>query len=286
MSFFTAPLRPFLSACRYAPVPVITATRAFSLFDQTPRSTSGARVIRALPRPAFAGAARECPTPVILVRAVGLREVYGGGADSATAAAGEVRGRDREADEDWSSWAGMFAERGYTTLEVDVEAPGASRDGGGEDAAMKQRSREQATEVLKEMSKLLASQIRLLAIPFAPIVISEGHSSWLAQAYVEDNPASGLVMINPAPTAADSHDGDPMTAAAASPIFSYEPHFPVLVLASPTRMEATKQSRVGKYSEKGVGRGGKGVTLEVAPEDSRGEARRLVCLCFLCHWDG
>lgn len=257
MAFFGSPLRPMLAALRHAPVPILTATRAFSLLNQTPTSISGARVTRALPRPAFSGAARECPTPVILVRAHGLGALYGPAAAKAA--------EQSEAKEDWSDWAGMFAERGYTTLEVDVAAPESALHAQGE-------GREAATAVLGEMSKLLASQIRLLAIPFAPIIISEGHSTWLAQAYVEDNPASGLVMIDPAPSAGDA------TAVkdAAAPRFGYEPHFPVLLVGSPAMIDGVRSSRVGEFSGQGVRRGGKGVTIKDAPEGPRSETRRLV----------
>lgn len=286
MAFFSSPLRPILASFRYAPaaLPLLGCTRAFSLLNQTPTSSSGAKVVRALPRQPFAGAPRECPTPVILVRAHGLGELYGQAIERREAAAAQAGGGGPgEEEEDWSTWAGMFAERGYTTLEVDVTAPTASHgdaavalDDQGQRMTSSNSSstdRDQATAVLQEMSKLLASQIRLLAIPFAPIVISEGYSSWLAQAYVEDNPASGLVMIDPAPSA-----GDAGVDSSTSPKFGYEPHFPVLILASGDKAQGVKESRVGRYSEQGVGRGGKGVTIDDAPHGARSEKRRIVSI--------
>jgi hypothetical protein len=127
------------------------------------------------------------------------------------------------------------------------------------------------------MTTLLASQIRLLAIPFPPILIASGASCLLTQAYIEDNPASGLVLVSPPP------DQDPDTSSSAGrvgvrdwewPQFRYEGTFPILLIDGDEG--GRSRSRLGKMAENGVGRGGKGVSLERLVDGPRGEKSRVV----------
>lgn len=179
----------------------------------------------------------------------------------------EAEGK-KQTESEWTDWAAMFSERGYTSLEVDITA---SKSSPTELAVGYKTGDSDASgtppEVLREMTALLASQIRLLAIPFPPIIVSEGHGAWLAQSYVGDNPASGLVMVSPAP------DG---TAAEKGPTFGYEPHFPILVMGAEGEMANLQASRLGKASEQGTGRGGKGVTVEEIRGSWTSDKNRLV----------
>jgi hypothetical protein len=247
-----AALTHFFSSLRYSPLFALAPLR--SLFTSTPTPTQPT-VQRYLLRPVFAGAARECPTPVILVRATGLANAY-----PSLAAA---RAKDDNSDStSWEDWGGMFAEKGYTALEVDIAAP-----------AEVDMSDPAAPSPLKAMSTLLASQIRLLAIPFPPILISSGDSCLLTQMYIEDNPASGLVLIDPQ---ADNVGESSGKGEKALPMFGYEPRFPILLMGSKGRMGDVESSRLGKAAANGRSRGGKGVMVEEAVDGERGEKSRIV----------
>ncbi|ORY32106.1 hypothetical protein BCR39DRAFT_59132 [Naematelia encephala] len=226
-----------------------------SLFGLSARSLSStpnpqnATCSRHLIRPPSPAAIRESPTPLVLVRAQGLN--YSKGTSAASS---------EDEEEDWTSWSGMFAEKGYTTLELDITAPASSS----------------SNSPLGAMTNMLASHIRLMAIPFPPVIISSGQSCLLTQAYVEDHPASGLVLINPPP------DDDPNPKKNVQgegegergwvwPKFNYEPRFPILVMEEEG---VVKAERLTKAAEAGVGRGGKGVSLEALRDGPRGEKSR------------
>lgn len=255
-----------------------TATFALSLpFTARPYSSSAnqPQVTRYLVRRPSPAAPRECPTPLVFVRAKGLLP---------------DQDQDGRAEEEkvWNDWSGMFAEKGYTALEVDITAAGAgvqaasgSQTRSQPESALDGSSATAPTESpLKAMTTLLASQIRLLAIPFPPILIASGASCLLTQAYIEDNPASGLVLVSPPP----DEDPSPSSPRASSsgragervwkwPTFGYEGTFPILLLGEEG---GQSQSRLGKMAEKGVGRGGKGVSLEGLVDGPRGEKSRVV----------
>ncbi|KAL7422089.1 hypothetical protein Q5752_002732 [Cryptotrichosporon argae] len=225
------PLRLFLGL-RYP-----LSVSIFSLPGQTRlTSSSSSSGSKWLVRPPSSFAPRESPTPLILVRAPALS--LAGAAD----------------ESDFSSWAGMFAEKGYMTVEADlsVDAP---------DAAV------------PALVNSLASQVRLLAIPFPPVLIASGLGCLVTQAYVSDHPASGIVLISPPP------DEDARPAGAqqewAWPRLTYEPKFPILVLGDKGDMSRLESSRVGSVAKHGVGRGGKGVTLEELADGPRGEKTRI-----------
>lgn len=235
--------RPLLSHLRHP-----TALSLFGLSFPFSRSSSSlpssVRCTRYLIRQPSPAATRECPTPVILIRALGL-----------------TPGKEKE--ELWTDWSSMFAEKGYTAVEIDITIPSPT-----------------PASPFGEMTKALASQIRLLAIPFPPILVSEGRSNLLAQSYIGDNPASGLVMLNP------PSDSDPRPSSEKSvegcgwewPSFNYEPRFPILILAGEGKLGSLREgSRVMRAAEGGVGRGGKGVSVEVMKEgDERREGTRVV----------
>ncbi|KAI0659916.1 hypothetical protein C8Q70DRAFT_982550 [Cubamyces menziesii] len=46
----------------------------------------------------------------------------------------------------------------------------------------------------------LASHIRMLAIPFAPVIISRAGATLIAQTYISSHPATGLLLISPPPS--------------------------------------------------------------------------------------
>jgi hypothetical protein len=146
----------------------------------------------------------------------------------------------------------MFAEKGYTGIEIDITAPSTS-------------SSEETKSVLDSMTTMLASQIRLMAIPFAPIIISSGPAStMLTQNYISSHPASGLVLVNP------------LEGEEAEGMFNYEPNFPLLVVNEGGK----SQGRLGVAAEKGVGRGGKGVEIESVVDGERGEKTRVVSTSY------
>ena len=121
----------------------------------------------------------------------------------------------------------------------------------------------------------LATQIRLLAIPFPPVIVASGLSCLLTQSYIEDNPASGLVLVNP-PLDADLRSGK-YKMDWEWPKFGYEPQFPIVVMADKETMTGLKEgSRVVKAADEGVGRGGKGVSVEELVDGERGDQSRTV----------
>ena len=95
----------------------------------------------------------------------------------------------------------------------------------------------------------LASHIRLLAIPFAPVIVARAAGTLIAQTYISSYPASALLLISPPPSnsalaACDSHRSLLPTAL---PEFDFEPRFPVAVLATEDeRPVLEKESRLWK----------------------------------------
>ena len=197
---------------------------------------------------------------MIFIRARGL-------AASTSSEADPEDGGKRQEEDIWANWTGMFAEKGYSTVEIDITpAPDDPKP-------------------FPSMIKVLSGQIRLMANPFPPILVASGWSCLLAQGFVEDNPTSGLVLVDPPP------DQDPRASSSASagdakagastqwewPTFKYEPKFPILLLSKQGEGEELKaDSRVARAVSDGVGRGGQGVSIEQMVDGSRGEQSRLV----------
>lgn len=83
----------------------IFAARFFS--SSSSGSSSVTSCSKRLVRPASPYAARESPTPLIFLQTPGV--------DWKEAA------RRPQGQEDWRDWAAMFAEKGYTSVEIDVD---------------------------------------------------------------------------------------------------------------------------------------------------------------------
>jgi len=146
-----------------------------------------------------------------------------------------------------------------------------------------------------------------MMIPFPPIIVSSGSSTLLSQTFISDHPASALVLINPPSTEEEvrllsvtAGDNSAAVSGTDQPFpspqtgtpsqhkgFDYEPHFPILFMSTPrlpgssSHVEATPDHRLIQHVQKGTGRGGKGVSLEVldesrAPGGERGEGTRMV----------
>ncbi|ORX39597.1 hypothetical protein BD324DRAFT_648238 [Kockovaella imperatae] len=222
-------------------------SRAFGSAAATP---SNIECTRFLPRHPSPIAPRESPTPLVLIRARGL-------------------GLDESSEErEWTTWSAMFAEKGYTAVEIDISVS-AKAEGGSAGASGPTGLSDPST--LPSMAKVLSGQIRLMAVPFPPIVIASGPSCLLAQTFVGDYPVSGLVMLDP------PSDEAPKTLKDKSswPMFNYEPKFPILVMADKDQVDTLGQrNRVAKAAEDGVSRGGKGVSIETMVDGIRGEKTR------------
>jgi hypothetical protein len=218
-------------------------------------------------REAHPSAARECPTPLVLLRTPGL---------SFPAA---------QPQDDWRQWADMFSLRGYTTVQVDVSVATSSHlvgveepEGGAEAAAI--------SGPVKQAASALNDQLRLLAIPYAPVIIAAGPGCLVAQAYVSDYRASGLVLIAPPPdedprgggvgvaTGGAKAAGGEASKPFAWPRFGFEPRFPILVMADAAGEGAVRASRLGREALDSPG--GRGVSVMTMKDGARGEGTRMV----------
>lgn len=138
----------------------------------------------------------------------------------------------------------MFSEKGYTAIEIDIDAA--------------------ADKSLAPMVSELAFQIRTLAIPYPPLIFAQGSSTLLSQSFISDHPASGLVLV------------DPISPLEGMSEFTYEPTFPILVLASEAKQEDLHKSfRLLTNFKGGPGRGGRGVSVEIARDVRSHEARTV-----------
>ncbi|KAG8765344.1 hypothetical protein FRC12_007543 [Ceratobasidium sp. 428] len=163
-------------------------------------------------RSASPTAPREVPTPLVIL---------------------SVERWDEKSKEGMLDFAAMFAERGYTTLEIDLAPPPVG------DSASKT-----SQALVEYFSRDLLSHIRLAAIPFPPVIVARAGACIVAQSYVESNPASGLVLIEPPVSNASC-----VPNLLPSPIaeFTFEPRFPIAVISSTDRI---KQNRIVREGEK------------------------------------
>ncbi|KAK7058818.1 hypothetical protein VNI00_001442 [Paramarasmius palmivorus] len=115
----------------------------------------------------------------------------------------------------------MYADKGYTCLDVDVSMPPAGSN--------------DSQSMLKHFESELQSAIRLCMIPFAPVIIARGPSCLITQQYISSHPATGLILISPPPS---NDDVDILSTPL--PEFNFEPKFPIAVFATPQEMEALK----------------------------------------------
>ncbi|WVF72529.1 hypothetical protein IAT40_007346 [Kwoniella sp. CBS 6097] len=260
MPLLSARGRYVLANLRSSSIPLTISTSfalalPLRLFSSTPiaqQQPGQAQCTRYLVRKPSEMASRESPFPVVFVRAKGL-------------------GLEEEGE--WKDWSAMFAERGYTSVEIDITPPPQPSP-----SSSSTSNNESSLKPFKPMTTTLATQIRLLSIPFPPIVIAQGSgSALLAQAFVEDNPASGLVLIHPPP------DQDPRTPTSSTstssasgqngswkwPTFSYEPHFPLLIMSSQQGLQrlSTTHRQVREGGNGVVGQRGRGKGLEVGVLD-------------------
>ena len=78
----------------------------------------------------------------------------------------------------------------------------------------------------------LASHIGLLAIPFAPVIITRAAGTLIAQTYISSFPASALLLISPPPSNSALAASDRSLLPTALPELDFEPRFPVAVMAT------------------------------------------------------
>ena len=240
-------LLPLFAPARYS-LPLLPTLLSARPYSNQPTCT------RYLIRQPSPFAPRESPTPLIFVRAHGLRLASAsgppGGSDTSRSA-GDAAVGTGPGDTEWKDWSGMFAEKGFTSIEIDITVP--TQDPDLPASATQEGS---TLETLASAVTALSSQIRLQAIPFPPVLVAQGPSTLLTQAYISDHPASGLVMLDPV-------DDER---------FTYEPNFPILLLGK--EEGRVRAGRIGAMA-KDVGRGGKGVRV-VGVGDVRGEEGRMV----------
>ena len=78
----------------------------------------------------------------------------------------------------------------------------------------------------------LASHIRLLAIPFAPVIVARAGGTLIAQTYISSHPASALLLISPPPSNSALATSNSSLLPTPLPEFNFEPRFPVAVMAT------------------------------------------------------
>ncbi|RPD60272.1 hypothetical protein L226DRAFT_548121 [Lentinus tigrinus ALCF2SS1-7] len=128
--------------------------------------------------------------------------------------------------------AAWFAERGYTCLEIDLGHP--------EDAKSSQA-------LMKHYESELASHIRLLAIPFAPVIVARAGGTLIAQTYISSYPASALLLISPPPSNATLSASSSPPLPTPLPEFNFEPRFPVAVMCTENeRSTLERENRLWK----------------------------------------
>ena len=93
----------------------------------------------------------------------------------------------------------------------------------------------------------LASHIRLLAIPFAPVIVARAAGTLIAQTYISSFPASALLLISPPPSNSALAASDRSLLPTTLPDFDFEPRFPLAVMATEKERPALeKDSRLWK----------------------------------------
>ncbi|KAI0754123.1 hypothetical protein C8Q80DRAFT_1216324 [Daedaleopsis nitida] len=176
-------------------------------------ATTSAYLLRSPPP----SAPREVPTPLVFV------------------SASKWDARSRTGMDKCAAW---FAERGYTCLELDIGPPGS---GSGNMSTSEALMRHYESE--------LASHVRLLAIPFAPIIVARAGGTLIAQTYISSHPASALMLISPPPSNAAVTSSSSLSMPSPSPShsqsllptplpeFNFEPNFPCAVMCMENERE-------------------------------------------------
>ncbi|PCH34994.1 hypothetical protein WOLCODRAFT_133680 [Wolfiporia cocos MD-104 SS10] len=177
----------------------------------TMRHSSTAYVLRSPPP----SAPREVPTPLVFV----------------SASKWDPRTR-----QGMRTLASMFAERGFTCLEVDLAPP---------------ESISTSESLMQHFEDELSSHIRLTAIPFAPIILARGTGALIAQTYISSHPASGLLLISP-PKSNASVSSSSFTSSdrqlLPTPLreFCFEPKFPCAVMCAQDEAATMQDNRLWK----------------------------------------
>ncbi|KDQ56226.1 hypothetical protein JAAARDRAFT_132477 [Jaapia argillacea MUCL 33604] len=162
------------------------------LFLRTPvrQSSSGSFILR---QPSNL-APREVPTPLVFLSA---------------------RSWDEKSAVGMTAFASIFAEKGYTCLEIDLSKP---KDGVSSSESM-----------MLTWQDELRHHIRLTSIPFAPVIVARAAGALIAQTYISSNPATGLVLISPP----SSNSALPRSLLPnALEEFNYEAKFPIALVGT------------------------------------------------------
>ncbi|CAE6489127.1 unnamed protein product [Rhizoctonia solani] len=188
------------------------AYSAFGLFFNGQATRSASSSTKYMLRNPAPSAPREVPRPLVILSA----EQW-----------------DANSKEGMQGFAAMYAERGYTTLEIDLAPPPPG------DQASK------TSEALVEyLTKDLASHVRLAAIPFPPVIIARAGACIVAQSYVESNPAYALALIEPP---ISNSSCVPKLLPTLIKEFTFEPHFPIAIISA---LNNIREHRIVREGEK------------------------------------
>lgn len=193
-------------------------------------------------RPPSSSAPRESPVPLVFVSAKGW---YG-----------------KETKVGIQTCAAMLREQGFTTLDIELDITIPAR-----------KTILSSKEILGLYAKELNWQIRACNI-WPPVVVARSTSTLIAQAYIESYPATGMALIGAQtlmptpihpPAALKKPYGtslsfpDNATNLFIPPQFTYEPHFPILLVE-------TKKYNIGKMPQNGAMQRESYLALEVGVE--------------------
>ncbi|OSX61293.1 hypothetical protein POSPLADRAFT_1182441 [Postia placenta MAD-698-R-SB12] len=163
---------------------------------------------------------REVPTPLVFVSASGW---------------------DSGSQHGMRKFASMFAEKGFTCLELDLAPPA--------------KPPKSSQALMEHYEGELSSHIRLTSIPFAPVIIARGSGALIAQTYISSYPASGLLLISPPASNASlsSPPFDPSSIHNSAMLlptplseFDFEPKFPCAILCGEGDAAGLSENRLWK----------------------------------------
>ncbi|CED83702.1 hypothetical protein [Phaffia rhodozyma] len=182
----------------------IASLSGFALFSRASSTKPGTgRFLIRQPSPL---ASREVPTPLVFLSATTWDKT----APTADGAGG------------WTDWSAMYASRGYTCIEIDLNPPDVLPG--------------TSEELMEHFTSELNQQIRLAANPFPPVLFARAFSSLIAQNYISSHPVSAMFLLAPptpsvsdttSPAAYEPREGILPTAL---PEFNYEARFPIGVM--------------------------------------------------------
>ncbi|KAF8710613.1 hypothetical protein RHS03_02405, partial [Rhizoctonia solani] len=180
------------------------AYSAFGLFFNGQATRSASSSTKYMLRNPSPSAPREVPRPLVILSA-----------------------------EQMQGFAAAYAERGYTTLEIDLAPPPS------EDSASK------TSKALIDRAELTC-HIRLAAIPFPPVIIARAGACIIAQSYIESNPAYALALIEPP---LSNSSCVPKLLPTPPKEFTFEPRFPIAIIST---SEKIKGHRIVREGEEGM----------------------------------